>query len=152
MPGRTCTLAASFTGGPSGQDTDPSNLGGFNLRASAGTLSPVDETTTQTYQETGDLTHSFTGNDQTAREANRTAPTETDLTADIRTFTNSVNGGGELGRRSQGSSPMTVSEPDAGDPTGEPEPCIVSDTPGFGVGLVALSLLGAVLVLAVRRD
>ena len=52
----TYTLTVSFTGGPSGIDATPMNLGGFNLAVSSGTLTAVDE---WVKIENGDAVHNL---------------------------------------------------------------------------------------------
>ena len=87
-PGTTYTLLISFTGGPAEDDNpDRLNTGGFNLVASKGTLTPIDNTT---QIMAGELTHTDAGNDQQAWNANWTAPTSG--SAVLRLMVNSVNG------------------------------------------------------------
>jgi hypothetical protein len=86
--GESFTFTITITGGPA---QGPENYGGFNLDASAGTLSPFDNTS---QLMDGEMTHTEFGNDQRTWQVNWTAPE--DNTTDI-TFTahgNAVNGDG----------------------------------------------------------
>jgi len=86
--GETLTLTITITGGP---EAGGENHGGFNLDASAGTLSPFDNTS---QLMDGQMTHTEFGNDQRTWQVIWTAPD--DNSSDI-TFTahgNSVNGDG----------------------------------------------------------
>ncbi len=87
-PGATYALLISFSGGPA-EDNIPErvNTGGFNLVASKGTLTPIDNTTQIL---AGELTHTDAGNDQQAWNADWTAPTSGSTV--LRLMVNSVNG------------------------------------------------------------
>lgn len=120
--GDTLTLTITITGGP---EAGGENHGGFNLDASAGTLSPFDNTS---QLMDGEMTHTAFGNDQRSWQVNWTAPE--DNTTDI-TFTahgNAVNGDGSASSDDQWNKVVVTLagvDPPAGGGTTDDE------TPGF---------------------
>ncbi|HIA25362.1 MAG: hypothetical protein CXX81_28800 [Methanobacteriota archaeon] len=123
LSGESFTFTITITGGPS---QGPENYGGFNLVASAGTLSPFDNTS---QLMDGEMTHTEFGNDQRTWQVNWTAPE--DNTADI-TFTahgNAVNGDGSASSDDQWNK-VVVTLAGAAPPAADSDPND-DQTPGF---------------------
>lgn len=85
-PGETYHLTLTINGGP---DASGTNSGGFNLRATGGTLTSTDDTT---QIENGELTHSTSGNDVRTWSFDWTAPTVGTIT--LSGHVNAVDGDG----------------------------------------------------------
>jgi hypothetical protein len=141
--GEDFTFTITITGGP---DQGVENYGGFNLVASAGTLAPFDNTS---QLMDGEMTHTEFGNDQRTWQVNWTAPE--DNTTDI-TFTahgNAVNGDGSASSDDQWNKVEATlagaAPPAGGGGTTDDE------TPGFGIALTMLTLVG-VAVSRVRKN
>ena len=104
--GATYNLTISFTGGPTGTVTNPTALGGFNLRAEssdgaiAGTLAEMDASTQIMSNE---ATHTDAGNDQTSWNVSWTAPDDGSDVSFI-LHVNSVNGNSAEGDAMSGGS------------------------------------------------
>jgi cytochrome c oxidase subunit 1 len=104
--GATYNLTISFTGGPTGTETNPTALGGFNLRvqssdgAIAGTLAAIDDSTQVMSNE---ATHTDAGNDQTSWNITWTAPDDGSDVSFI-LHVNSVNGNSAEGDAMSGGS------------------------------------------------
>jgi len=90
-PDTTYRVYLNFTGGPA---AGGSNHGGFNLKASGGTLAPRSGDNTVQSKSDGSLTHTSAGNDQRAWEADWTAPDTTQGNVTFTLQVNSVNGDG----------------------------------------------------------
>ena len=123
LSGESFTFTITITGGPS---QGAENYGGFNLVASAGTLSPFDNTS---QLMDGEMTHTEFGNDQRTWQVNWTAPE--DNTADI-TFTahgNAVNGDGSASSDDQWNK-VVVTLAGAAPPAADSDPND-DQTPGF---------------------
>jgi len=144
--GDVANLTVTITGGP--EVTNESlNHGGFNLVASAGTLSAPDNTT---QIMDGEATHTAFGNDQRSWQITWTAPSEN--TQDI-TFTahgNSVNGNGENTGDEWNKIEGTLAgvAPPAGDSDSNDSS---EETPGFGIALTMLAIVG-VAISRVRKN
>ena len=140
--GESFTFTITITGGP---EQGAENYGGFNLHASAGTLAPFDNTS---QLMDGEMTHTEFGNDQRTWQVNWTAPE--DNTTDI-TFTahgNAVNGDGSASSDDQWNkveATLDGETPAGGGGTTDDE------TPGFGIALTMLALVG-VAVSRVRKN
>jgi len=90
VAGETYTLSFGFTGGPGAEDNPTRvNTGGFNLVASNGELTTLDDATKLM---AGQLTHTESGNDQMNWTVEWTAPSSGD--ASFQLTVNSVNGDG----------------------------------------------------------
>ncbi len=90
VAGDTYTFSFGFTGGPGSIiDSGRQNTGGFNLVASSGTLTILDDSTQII---AGQLTHTISGNDQMNWSVDWTAPSSG--AANFQLTVNSVNGDG----------------------------------------------------------
>ena len=164
----TYTLTVSFTGGPSGIDTTPMNLGGFNLAVSSGTLTAVDE---WVKIENGDAVHNgidddvdnngiddsveaggepiASGNDFTSWTVNWTSPESGSTTFNL--AVNSVNGDGVASADDKWNTmSVSVSGPSAGfaaEPLEPADPFVVLAT----LIIVSGILLGAVILYTFYR-
>jgi len=130
--GETLTLTITITGGP---EASGENHGGFNLDASAGTLTPFDNTS---HLMDGEMTHTEFGNDQRTWQVNWTAPA--DNTTDI-TFTahgNAVNGDGSANSDDKWNKVVVILAGDTPEGGGTTD----DETPGFGIALTILTLAG----------
>ena len=130
--GDEVTLTVTITGGP--EVTNASiNQGGFNLVASGGTFSTLDNTT---QLMAGEATHTEAGNDQRSWQVNWTAPTDDSQTITFTAHGNSVNGDGSAGSDDHWNKAEATS---AG--------VVDNETPGFGllVGLLSLSVVAIAL-------
>lgn len=88
--GETYSLTFGFTGGPGDvAEGEQANRGGFNLVASKGDFSPVDDFTSIV---AGQLTHTASGNDYTSWTVDWTAPSSGSV--DFQLTANSVDGDG----------------------------------------------------------
>ncbi|MDP7311798.1 MAG: cbb3-type cytochrome c oxidase subunit I [Candidatus Thalassarchaeaceae archaeon] len=93
VAGETYTLSFGFTGGPGAEDNPTRvNTGGFNLVASNGELTTLDDATKLM---AGQLTHTESGNDQMNWTVEWTAPSSG--SASFQLTVNSVNGDGTFG-------------------------------------------------------
>ncbi|MBO57582.1 MAG: hypothetical protein CMA77_01110 [Euryarchaeota archaeon] len=87
-PGETYTFSFGFTGGPGSEFiAERQNTGGFNLVATSGTLTILDDSTQMI---AGQLTHTTTGNDQMNWSVDWTAPSSG--SANFQLTVNSVDG------------------------------------------------------------
>ena len=139
--GETLTLTITITGGP---EASGENHGGFNLDASAGTLTPFDNTS---HLMDGEMTHTEFGNDQRTWQMNWTAPA--DNTTDI-TFTahgNAVNGDGSANSDDKWNKVVVTLAGDTPEGGGTTD----DETPGFGIALTILTLAG-VAASRVRKN
>ena len=167
-PSTTYTLTVSFTGGPSGVDASPMNLGGFNLAVSAGTLTAVDE---WVKIENGDAVHNgidddtdnngiddsveaggepiTSGNDFTSWTVNWTSPESGSTTFNL--AVNSVNGDGVASADDKWNTmSVSVAGPAAGyaaEPLEPADPFVVLAT----LIIVSGILLGAVILYTFYR-
>jgi cytochrome c oxidase subunit 1 len=93
--GETYTLALNFSGGPN-DAAEGENLGGFFIKASHGTLSPI-ENDTRVQKPSGEshLTHTAEGNDYRAWNFTWAAPESDAVIVTFTAYGNSVNGDGE---------------------------------------------------------
>lgn len=133
--GETMTLTIIITGGP---EASGENHGGFNLDASAGTLSPFDNTS---QLMDGEMTHTEFGNDQRTWQVNWTAPA--DNTTDI-TFTAhgiAVNGDGSANSDDKWNKVVVTLAGDAPEGGGTTD----DETPGFGIALTMLALISVAI-------
>ena len=144
--GDVANLTVTITGGPE-VTNESENHGGFNLVASAGTLSAPDNTT---QIMDGEATHTAFGNDQRSWQITWTAPSEN--TQDI-TFTahgNSVNGDGQNTDDEWNKAEETLAG--VAPPAGDSDPNDSSEeTPGFGIALTMLAIVG-VAISRVRKN
>lgn len=92
VAGTTYDITVSFTGGPT--SAGAANQGGFNFRASEGTLTAVDATAVQISADGREATHSESGNDQTSWSLVWTAPAADGVDVTFTLLANSVNGDG----------------------------------------------------------
>lgn len=137
--GVTYEFTFGFTGGPgdvaAGTQT---NMGGFNLVASKGELSSMDDSTSIT---AGQLTHTTAGNDQTSWTAQWVAPTSGSV--DFQLTVNSVDGDGDSGSGDQwAQATYSVAALGGGDELPEPADAMV-------VLFSAILLVTGLLVVAV---
>ena len=164
----TYTLTVSFTGGPSGTDANPMNLGGFNLAASSGTLEAIDE---WVRVENGEAVHNgidddanndgvddavaaggtpiTSGNDFTSWTVNWTSPESGSTTFNL--AVNSVNGDGVASADDKWNTmSVSVSGPSSGvaaEPLEPADPFVVLATLIIVSGL----LLGIVILYTFYR-
>ena len=133
--GEGVTLTVTITGGP--EVTNESvNHGGFNLFVDGGTLSAVDNTTQIMY---GDATHTQYGNNQRSWQVNWTPPSNEIDDIKFTAHGNSVNGDGIASQDDQWNKVVEYSQGMC-----SVHPCELEDekTPGFGLGLTLLTLVG----------
>jgi len=130
----TRTIMVTITGGPNVTNSSV-NHGGFNLVASAGTLSAIDNTTQII---NGEATHTEFGNDQRSWQVNWTAPSDTSQDITFTAHGNSVNGDGAASSDDKWNREAKGLE---GDGCGQ-RPEIIAQTPGFGIALTILTLAG----------
>jgi hypothetical protein len=138
VAGQEYNLTVTITGGPTANASGNAQ-GGFNLVASAGTLSSAG---TDTQIMSGEATHTEDGNDQRSWTVTWTAPASSDVT-----FTatgNSVDGDGSA------SSTDLWNQDDA--TSADPNPKIAAEeTPGFSAVLGFAAFIGAGIALRRRQ-
>ena len=136
----TYTLTLSVSGpDPTGDEAD----GGFNLRASKGTLAvPTDALDVQIEDE--QATHTEGGNDQRRWQIDWTSPADTNSRTTFTAYGNAVNGDGELSNADHWNVFTT---------TVEGATYVEEDSPGFtiGFGLAAVAVLAVLAIAAKRR-
>jgi len=141
--GESFTFTITITGGPA-QGVE--NYGGFNLVASAGTLAPFDNTS---QLMDGEMTHTEFGNDQRTWQVNWTAPADNTRDITFTTHGNAVNGDGSASSDDKWNKVEATlagaAPPAGGGGTTDDE------TPGFGIALTMLTLVG-VAASRVRKN
>ena len=128
------TLTVTIAGGPD-VTIESVNQGGFNLVASGGTLAPTDNTT---QIMDGEATHTAEGNDQRSWQVNWTAPSDDSQDITFTAHGNSVNGDGSASSEDHWNKVAVTLD-------GVPPPSVIDDsddTPGFGLALTLLTLVG----------
>lgn len=116
--------------------------GGFNFRASKGTIVITDTTNTQLME--GQATHTEAGNKLRTWDVDWTAPSDDDARVQFTVFGNAANGDDTASADDEWNRFDSTIE---GAGYGDSE-----DSPGFGAALAMIGLLGAVLVLARRKS
>jgi len=135
--GEIVNLTITITGGPTAAGE---NHGGFNLVASAGTLSAPDNTT---QIMNGEATHTEFGNNQRSWQVTWTAPSENSQDITFTTHGNSVNGDGSASADDKWNRAEVTLAGVA--------PLDSEETPGFGIALTMLALVG-VAISRVRKN